>query len=446
MRWLDDPHGSQFSLSMSRAALRRYRAERLLRKGFPEQRAKVLAIVRSQLRAKGIALDHADLEGCYAQAFHGLYATVLAGEEVENPSAWLVLVTFRRAIDESRAAARHKVGGQAAVAPQANFPAGHPVSDPDIAGALDNRAILRQVFEGLRASLSARECEAASLCYLQGLTRAQAAKRMGIGEARMRKLMEGIGPGRPGVASKVGELLGTIKAGGWCEQQSSLMRAYAFGILDPGGERHGLAASHCRDCPACRAYVASLRGLAAALPPLPLSLALAGGSGAVAAGTGGGVGGGVGSAAGSGPGIGVGGGLIGGAGSLAAKLAVLAVVTVGAGYAVTGGRARDNSRPAPAQAAPALSPAVAGTLSASPPAALNARTRARARSPIRRSTLPGAGPRHRRPAHGARSAAEAAAREFTPERVRGEASVAQRSTATSLRGGAPAVQGEFGFE
>ncbi len=79
----------------------------------------------------------------------------------------------------------------------------------------------------------------------------------------MRKLMEGAGPGRPGVAGKVGELLETIRAGGWCEQQSSLMRAYAFGMLDPGGERHALAVAHCRECPACRAHVASLRGLAA---------------------------------------------------------------------------------------------------------------------------------------------------------------------------------------
>ena len=31
---------------------------------------------------------------------------MLEGEQIENPSAWLVLVTFRRAIDESRSASR----------------------------------------------------------------------------------------------------------------------------------------------------------------------------------------------------------------------------------------------------------------------------------------------------------------------------------------------------
>ncbi|MGA9314025.1 MAG: sigma-70 family RNA polymerase sigma factor, partial [Solirubrobacteraceae bacterium] len=220
---------------MSPSRLSRYRAERLLRKDFAGLRTKVLAIVRGQLRAKGIALDPADLEASYAQAWHGLYATVLEGELVENPSAWLVLVTFRRAIDEHRAAGRAGVLGLGEIG---SYPSRFDAARTDLASELDNRARLRHVFEALRSRLSARECEAASLCYLQGLSRAEAAERMGLSEARMRKLIEGAGPGRPGIAGKVGALLETIKAGGWCEQQSSLIRAYAFGILEPGGERH----------------------------------------------------------------------------------------------------------------------------------------------------------------------------------------------------------------
>src|ERR1019366_4959555 len=87
---------------------------------------------------------------------------------------------------------------------------------------------------------------------------------MGISEARMRKLMDGQGPGRPGVAGKVGELAETIRDGSWCEEQGSLMRGLAYGILDPDGERYQLALMHRSECPACRAYVTSLRGLAAA--------------------------------------------------------------------------------------------------------------------------------------------------------------------------------------
>ena len=143
------------------------------------------------------------------------------------------------------------------------------------------------MFEGLRGRLSERELQAAALCYLQGLSRAEAAARMGISEPRMRKLMEGPGPGRPGVAGKVGELVETIRGGGWCEEQGSLMRGLAFGILDPEGERYRLAIAHRRECPACRAYVLSLRGLAAVLPVPFLPGVL--GAGALGAGAGGGV-------------------------------------------------------------------------------------------------------------------------------------------------------------
>ncbi|MGA9283825.1 MAG: sigma-70 family RNA polymerase sigma factor, partial [Solirubrobacteraceae bacterium] len=229
--------------------LRRYRAERLLRKDFEGMRGKVLTVVRSQLRGAGIELAAADLEACYAQAWHGLYASLLEGEQIENPAGWLVRVTFRRAIDEHRAARATRVGeGEE----RGSYPS-HPHASGDLAGELDDKARLRHLFEGLRTRLSPREREAVSLCYLQGLTRAQAAERMGVSEARMRKLMEGAGAGRPGVAAKMGELLNTIAAGGWCEQQGSLMKAYAFGILDTDGERYALAVAHCKQCPACRA-------------------------------------------------------------------------------------------------------------------------------------------------------------------------------------------------
>ena len=173
--------------------LRRYRAERVLRKEFEGMRGKVLTVVRSQLRGKGIGLAAADLEASYAEAWHGLYASLLEGEQIENPTGWLVRVTFRRAIDEHRAARATRVGGgegRGSYPPRFDAP-------QDLAGELDDKARLRHLFEGLRTRLSAREREAASLCYLQGLSRAQAAERMGVSEARMRKLMEGSGAGTP---------------------------------------------------------------------------------------------------------------------------------------------------------------------------------------------------------------------------------------------------------
>lgn len=55
------------------------------------------------------------------------------------------------------------------------------------------------------------------------------------------------------------------------------MRGLAYGILDPAGERHRLALIHRSECPACRAYVVSLRGLAAILPPVLLPWGLGAG-------------------------------------------------------------------------------------------------------------------------------------------------------------------------
>src|SRR4030088_970918 len=267
-------------------------------------RGRVVASVRARLRAAGVALDSADLEACYSQAWHGLHTTMLAGDaEVANPEGWLALVTYRRAIDEHRSRVRTATY---AVDPagydRARDPTLHPgVPERDLAGELDDRARLRQRMEGLRGRWSPRERQAAALCYLQGCSRADAAARMGISEARMRKLMDGSRPGSPGVASKVGELLDTIRAGSYCAEQSSLMRGFAFGILDPDGERYALAMAHQRECPACRAHVLSLRGLAAVLPPLPLPLVL--GAGAAA---GAGVTTGVGTGAGTGASVGTG--------------------------------------------------------------------------------------------------------------------------------------------
>ncbi|MCW3028772.1 MAG: polymerase, sigma-24 subunit, subfamily, partial [Solirubrobacterales bacterium] len=250
---------------MSPATLRRYRAERLLRQEFEVLRTRVIATTRGRLLASGVSLDQSDLEACYAQAWQGLYTAVLNGHQIVNPAGWLVLVTFRRAIEEQRARRRNVSAGDARESGRDAEIRDAGAQDRDLAAELDDRIRLRQLLEGLRGRLNARELQAATLCYLHGLTRAEAAARMGVSEARMRKLMEGQGTDRPGVASKVGALVETIRDGGWCAEQASLMRGYAYGILDPQGDRYRLARVHREQCPACRAYVTSLRGLAAAL-------------------------------------------------------------------------------------------------------------------------------------------------------------------------------------
>jgi DNA-directed RNA polymerase specialized sigma24 family protein len=324
---------------MSPLTVRRYRAERLLRKEFEGLRGRVLGTVRGRLRASGVSLDASDLEACYAQAWQGLYAAMLAGEEIANPSGWLALVTFRRAIEEHRSRRRayptHGVGERSSDRlhfRREDFVGG--TLEHDLAGELDDRIRLRQLFEGLRGRLSAREQQAAALCYLQGLSRSEAAARMEISEVRMRKLMEGPGPGRPGVAGKVGELVETIRGGGWCEQQGSLMRGFAFGILDPEGERYQLALAHRQECPACRAYILSLRGLAAVLPPVFLPGVL--GAGALA-GVGAGVGAGAGAQAGTGAGAGAGAQAGSGIGGALSASGTAGAGAAGGGWMLAGG-------------------------------------------------------------------------------------------------------------
>ncbi len=400
-------------------------------------RSKVLSVVRSKLRAHGVSIDVADLESCYAQAWQGLYAALLEGEEIDDAPAWLVTVTFRRAIDESRVLARHQLAdaeGQAAVG-----------FDPDIDGVLDARARLSHVFEGLRSRLNERECELASLCYVQGLSRAQAAERLGVSEARVRKLMDGASPSRPGVAGKVNELLAAISAERWCEEQSSLMKAFAFGLLDREGERYALAVAHTRECPACRAHVASLRGLAAVLPPLPLPFALTAGTGA-----------GLGAAAYAGRASPVApsafGRLAGSLGSsVALKPAVCGLIVLAGAYVVATGGPAHGSPPASPRAVSLLeAPTTARSatlLEAPAPRRASASLRYSAgRSPITRRHVA----RHAPLARSKGSATPAglawsAAREFGPERLASAPASAGNGSSSARRRRSSAAS-EFGFE
>lgn len=296
---------------MSPLNLRRYRAEKLLREQFEALRGRVISAVRAKLRGHGATLDESDFESAYSQAWQGLYAALLSGEEIHNPGGWLTLVTYRRAIDELR-------GRRVEVELQAHTAA----DDRDLEADIDDRRRLRELMEGMGSRLTDREREAAALCYLQGLSRAEAAQRMGIAPRRMKRLMEGRGPGRPGVVSKMGALSNAIANGSFCDEQASLMRALAFGMLDPEGERYKIANAHRRSCPACRTYVLSLRGLSAALPPVFLpglldGLRLGGGSGAVRGA----------SVAGGGPATGAGGPV---AGVGAIKLTVVGALLIGA--------------------------------------------------------------------------------------------------------------------
>lgn len=363
---------------MSPLSLRRFRADRLLAEQFERVRGEVLCSVRGRLHSAGVKLDEADLDACYAIAWQALHAAVLAGEEIENPPGWLVTVCFRRAIDEQRARRAHGVHALAGQEPRARVDADEDQDDGGFAGVLEARDRMRWLFEGIGA-LPRREREAACLCFLHGLSRADAARQMGVSQRRLERLMDGRS-GRAGVSAKLGQIAQTIVTGRFCEERASTMRALALGVLDPGGERHRLALAHQRSCPACRAYVAELRGLAAACPPfaLPgvlellrgaLAAARAGASPTGIAGAGSlGAGGAAGAAQGAAQTGASAGTLVS---TLGAKLAAAGLATVALGgtvYAVAGASGHRAHHRRPQASAPALDLAGAPTADAAVPA------------------------------------------------------------------------------
>jgi DNA-directed RNA polymerase specialized sigma24 family protein len=239
-------------------------ADALLVRDYERLKPEILRTLRGKLARRGVRFDEADLEAFYNQAWHGLYARLAAGEAIANVSGLLVTIAERRAIDELRS-----------LHPERRADAGeldvHRV-EPDLAARLDDHLQLKHFVEGLRDRLNAREREAAVLCYVHDYTRAEAARLLGVSPRRMEKLMDA-------VSKKVGAFVREIRGGEWCETRHSLIKAYALGLLDPGGARYRLAAEHLEHCPACRHRVLRLRGLAALTPPMPLAL-VAGGAGA----------------------------------------------------------------------------------------------------------------------------------------------------------------------
>jgi RNA polymerase sigma factor (sigma-70 family) len=243
-------------------------AERLLQEQYEPLKAETLRSLQGKLRASGVTGLDDELDAYYNQAWHALYEQVAAGVEIANVGGFLVQVAYRRAIDDLR---RLRPGDRADLEEADALSA-----DADVADRLDEQRMLRELSEALRAELDERERVAASLCYVHGYTRPEAARLMGIGERRMQKLMDR-------VSKVVNRVTGEIRSGGRCDMRESLIKAYALGLLDEDGERYAMAREHLRECARCRADVLRMRGLAivAPAPLLPwAALQLAGGAAA----------------------------------------------------------------------------------------------------------------------------------------------------------------------
>jgi RNA polymerase sigma factor (sigma-70 family) len=252
------------------------RAQRQLERDYEALKASTLRSLAAKLRSRGIVVPDADLEAFYNQAWHALYHQLTEGVTIENTGGFLVLVAYRRALDD--------VSRQAPLRTGLSDAEDHAVEDETVQ-RLDDRRRLREFVEAMRDELDERERTAASLCYLHGYTRPQAAEAMGLSEGRMKKVMDE-------VSKTVGRFTREIQAGTRCEGRESANKAYAIGLLDPDGERHAVVRAHLDDCSACRADVLRMRGLAIVAPPLLLPWgaalavgALAGGGGAAGRGS-----------------------------------------------------------------------------------------------------------------------------------------------------------------
>ncbi len=344
----------------------REQAEQVLSREYEELRSGTIRALRGKLATSGGSFDDRDLDAFYNQAWHGLYLRLAEGEVVENHAGFLVNASYFRAIEELRRVRPERRADGVDLATVG--------IETDVDAQLDDHVQLTQFMEGMRDRLTERERQAATLCYIHGCTRPQTAQALGVSPKRMEKLMDG-------VSRKIGALVADIRDGSWCESRDSLMKAYAFGVLDPDGERWQLASAHLRECPGCRRYVRGLRGIGAIAPPIGLPLAAmaligggAAGSGAAASGAGGqttgagastgaGAGGSSSGAAAAG-GVASGGGGIGAAGAAVAATAVVAAAGLGAFALVGRGEDKQQVPPRPPAAVVTSPPSAAPPASA----------------------------------------------------------------------------------
>ena len=256
-------------IPMSRPAHDRF--ERVIAEHYESLKPEVLATVRGKLAVDSLHPDPSDLEAAYNAAWHALYERSRErDEEVGNLGGWLATITYRRAIDDVR---RARLKYRAPVAVDESFrQVGY---EHDVDSDIADRQRYHQWLMSVRLRLNAREQQAVSLCVLHEHSRRDASDIMGIDIKRLDKIMVAAN-------KKLGGLLEAINRGEWCQDQRSLIKAYALGLHEEGGERHELAVAHVMECQACAAYVRSLRGLAVVVPaPALLASAVGAGGGIV---------------------------------------------------------------------------------------------------------------------------------------------------------------------
>lgn len=239
---------------------RRRRADTILERDYERVRDAVSRSVRAKLTNKNIAWDDHMVGGAYNAAWHAVHEKLIRGEEITNLPGLLAEVTYNRFLDQYRTL--HVDRFVEDPRPDAGV-------EDDFDGQLDAKMALDYIVNAFKGHLTTRECQAVVMCLLHGMRRREAAAVLGLDPGRMEKVMDGS-------SKKVGAILKSIEDGTWCENQRSLMLAYAHGILAEDGPKWRLAREHLNSCPSCRADVRRTRGFAAVIPPVALPGFLAG--------------------------------------------------------------------------------------------------------------------------------------------------------------------------
>lgn len=292
----------------------------------------VTRTVAGKLAASKIRFAELDMDGFYNQAWYGLYTKLQDGQTIDNRKGLLVQMTYRRAIDEYRTLHPDRHADPVVIETVG--------VDQPIEETLDQQREFGQFVEAMRSSLSQRELTAATLCYVYGLSRPEAAEQVGVRPKRMEKIMDE-------VSRKMRPLLASIKEGNWCEDRALLINQYALGALDPESDDYAEAVRHLESCPGCRRHVLGARGLTAVTIPSALFLVALGG---LAAGGTAGAAAGAGAGAGGGSGASGGGSAFGGAAAVAAVVAAVVAVAAGGFFVIRSTSGGGESAPAQAPA------------------------------------------------------------------------------------------------
>lgn len=213
----------------------------------------VLRSVRGRLLARGVRLDWIDLEAAYNHAWHGVCQAVARGGHARNLPGLLVDVTDKRAIDIYR---------QRNEALYADADVESQAVEVDLAKRVDDQQKIELLVERLKDCLNDVQRRAVALCVLQGYTRAEAARILGMNEAAFGKVMDRAIKRIAGVAAAM------EPRGCGDDEWGRALRSYALGAMSEDSPDYARVATHIRGCASCKRYVMGLRGLAVLLPPL----------------------------------------------------------------------------------------------------------------------------------------------------------------------------------